>query len=44
MVVNNFQCDMKENIGALVALQTVPAQPRAKSKALSLTTESLAWI
>ena len=45
MVVNSFEYDMKENIGALVALQRVSAQPqpRAKSKALSLTKESPAW-
>ena len=44
MVVNSFERGMKESVGHLVALQMVPAQPQAKSKALSLTTDSLAWI
>ena len=44
MVVNSFERGMKESVGNLVALQMVPAQPQAKSKVLSLTTESLAWI
>jgi hypothetical protein len=42
MVVNSFERGMKESVGQLVALQMVPAQPQAKSKVLSLTTDSLA--